>query len=133
MRTLEEAPESETDSGSASLSGNSEKGKGGGEEVEPLTEAERDIYEVGLVGIRNDIHDQIDAAAFEAYGWPADLCGEEILERLVALNHERAEEEARRVPALPPVGRDEPPPTPPEAGPTSRRRRSRVRRRFRSG
>ena len=29
----------------------------------------------------------------EAYGWPADLGDEEILERLVALNHERATEE----------------------------------------
>lgn len=30
---------------------------------------------------------------FDAYGWPHDLTDEEILERLVALNHERAEEE----------------------------------------
>ena len=29
----------------------------------------------------------------EAYGWPADLADEEILERLVAFNHERAAEE----------------------------------------
>ena len=33
------------------------------------------------------------SAVFEAYGWSDDLSGEEILERLVALNHERAEEE----------------------------------------
>lgn len=32
---------------------------------------------------------------FEAYGWPADLTEEDILEKLVALNHERAAEEAR--------------------------------------
>ena len=31
----------------------------------------------------------------EAYGWPADLADEEILARLVALNHQRAEEERR--------------------------------------
>jgi hypothetical protein len=31
---------------------------------------------------------------FQAYGWPADLTDEEILERLVALNAERAKEEA---------------------------------------
>ena len=31
----------------------------------------------------------------EAYGWPANLTDEEILERLVALNAERAAEEAR--------------------------------------
>ena len=30
---------------------------------------------------------------FDAYGWPSDLTGEQILERLVALNAERAEEE----------------------------------------
>lgn len=32
---------------------------------------------------------------FSAYGWPADLSDEQILERLVALNKERAEEELR--------------------------------------
>ncbi len=31
----------------------------------------------------------------DAYGWPVTLSDEEILERLVALNHERAEEERR--------------------------------------
>ena len=31
----------------------------------------------------------------DAYGWPVDLADEEILERLVALNRERAEEERR--------------------------------------
>ncbi len=37
----------------------------------------------------------IDAAVFEAYGWPVTLTDEEILERLVALNAERAAEEER--------------------------------------
>jgi hypothetical protein len=32
---------------------------------------------------------------FDAYGWPPNLTDEEILERLVALNAERAEEERR--------------------------------------
>ncbi|WP_417482291.1 hypothetical protein [Maricaulis sp.] len=59
----------------------------------PLTQAERDIYEAGLVGVLRSIHDEIDAAVFEAYGWPSDLGEEEILERLVALNLERHEEE----------------------------------------
>ncbi|TRO96913.1 class I SAM-dependent DNA methyltransferase [Glycocaulis profundi] len=63
----------------------------------PLTDAERDIYDAGLVGVLKDIHDQIDAAVAEAYGWPADLEEEEILSRLVALNHERAAEEARGI------------------------------------
>jgi len=37
-------------------------------------------------------HKQLDAAVFAAYGWPADLSleGEQILERLLALNLERA-------------------------------------------
>ena len=35
-------------------------------------------------------HKKLDAAVFAAYGWPADLSDEEILERLLALNLERA-------------------------------------------
>ncbi|MEQ9490662.1 MAG: class I SAM-dependent DNA methyltransferase [Alphaproteobacteria bacterium] len=58
-----------------------------------LTDAERDIYEAGLIGVLKQLHDDIDAATAEAYGWPADLSDEEILERLVALNRERAAEE----------------------------------------
>ena len=34
---------------------------------------------------------------FEAYGWPSTLTDEEILEKLVALNAERAAEEARGI------------------------------------
>jgi hypothetical protein len=62
---------------------------------EPLTEKEREINEQGLVSVLKQIHDDLDAAVFEAYGWPSTLSDEEILERLVALNHERAEEEKR--------------------------------------
>ncbi len=41
------------------------------------------------------LHEQIDAAVADAYGWPADLAPAEIVARLVALNAERkAEEEA---------------------------------------
>ena len=61
----------------------------------PLTEAEKDIYQAGLVGTLKSIHEDIDAAVFEAYGWPDDLDDEAILERLVALNLERHEEEKR--------------------------------------
>lgn len=53
------------------------------------------IYDQGLVGILRDLHDKIDAAVAEAYGWPVDLSDEDILFNLVALNKERAEEEAR--------------------------------------
>ena len=84
-------------------------------EVPALTPKERDIHEAGLVSVLKEIHDDIDRAAFEAYGW-ADLAPalvgrpgatmpsphktpeqeeaeEELLARLVALNREWAEEE----------------------------------------
>ena len=56
---------------------------------------DREIYDQGLIGILRDLHDQIDVAVAEAYGWPADLSEDDILLGLVALNKERAEEEAR--------------------------------------
>jgi hypothetical protein len=60
---------------------------------EPLNAKEKVIHEQGLVSILQQIHDDLDAALFDAYGWPHDLTDEQILERLVALNAERAEEE----------------------------------------
>jgi hypothetical protein len=35
-------------------------------------------------------YDDLDAAVLDAYGWRHDLTNEQILERLVALNAERA-------------------------------------------
>ena len=55
---------------------------------------EEDVKDRGRVLILKDLHDQIDRAAADAYGWPHDLSDEHILERLVALNSERAAEEA---------------------------------------
>jgi hypothetical protein len=40
-------------------------------------------------------HKKLDAAVAAAYGWPADLSDEQILERLLALNLQRAAEEAK--------------------------------------
>jgi hypothetical protein len=40
-------------------------------------------------------HKKLDAAVAAAYGWPADLSDEQLLERLLALNLERAEAEAK--------------------------------------
>ena len=40
-------------------------------------------------------HKKLDAAVASAYGWPADLSDEQILEKLLALNLERAAEEAK--------------------------------------
>lgn len=39
-------------------------------------------------------HKKLDAAVAGAYGWPADLTDDQILERLLKLNHERAAEES---------------------------------------
>lgn len=64
---------------------------------EALTEKEKVIHEQGLVSVLKQIHDDLDAAVFDAYGWPHDLTDEQILERLVALNAERAEEERRGI------------------------------------
>ena len=58
-----------------------------------LTDKEKNIHEYGLISILRKLHDELDAAVADAYGWPADLPDEEILARLVALNAERAEEE----------------------------------------
>jgi hypothetical protein len=83
----------------------------------PLNQKEKDIHEAGLVSVLKSIHDDIDRATFEAYGWQdlgARLIGrpgatmpsphksedqeqaeEELLTRLVALNLERQEEEKK--------------------------------------
>jgi hypothetical protein len=67
--------------------------QGGGEPL-ALTPDEERIKEQGLVLILKELHERLDRLVFQAYGWPADLTDEEILERLVALNAERAKEEA---------------------------------------
>lgn len=86
-------------------------------DVDPLSDKEKDIYEAGLIAILKDLHDEIDRAVFEAYGWEdlilalvgkpgattpsphktaeQEAAEEELLSRLVALNQERAAEEAR--------------------------------------
>ncbi|WP_343406097.1 hypothetical protein [Candidatus Amarolinea dominans] len=53
---------------------------------EALTAKDKIIHAQGLVSILRQLHDDLDAAVAEAYGWPADLPDEEILTRLVALN-----------------------------------------------
>lgn len=62
---------------------------------EALTIKERAIHEIAACGVLKDIHDELDAAVAEAYGWPWPMSTEEILERLVALHDERVEEEKR--------------------------------------
>ena len=59
-----------------------------------LTDKERAIHDHGLVGILRQLHDDLDAAVADAYGWPVDLPDDAVLTRLVALNRQRADEEA---------------------------------------
>lgn len=59
-----------------------------------LNAKDEDVKDRGRVLILKDLHDQIDRATADAYGWPHDLTDEQILEHLVALNAERAKEEA---------------------------------------
>lgn len=61
---------------------------------EPLSNKEQRIHDEGLVSVLRQLHDDLDVAVFDAYGWPQSLTDGEILERLVALNAERAKEEA---------------------------------------
>ncbi len=60
-----------------------------------LDEDDERIKNEGLILILKELHEKLDALVFEAYGWPTTLSDEQILEKLVALNHERAEEEKR--------------------------------------
>jgi hypothetical protein len=66
-----------------------------GVKPDDLDDKQRRIFDDGLVLILKELHDRLDVAVAEAYGWPADLSDEEILGRLVALNKERAAEEKR--------------------------------------
>ena len=76
----------------------------------PLSPKEKTLHEHGLVAVLRSLHDELDAAVLDAYGW-ADLrpaladhrpaaaearaaAVETLLERLVALNAKRAAEEA---------------------------------------
>ena len=83
---------------------------------EVLTDKERVIHEQGIISVLRELHDDLDRAVFAAYGWEdlaAKLVGlpgatmpladkpeaqveaeEELLHRLVALNLQRAAEEA---------------------------------------
>ncbi|MBB3946114.1 SAM-dependent methyltransferase [Rhizobium skierniewicense] len=66
-----------------------------GARPDELNEKERRIFDDGLVLIIKELHERLDAAVADAYGWPVDLAEEEVLARLVALNKERAKEEKR--------------------------------------
>jgi hypothetical protein len=56
---------------------------------------ENTIHEQGLVSVLLQLHDDLDRAVANAYTWPPNLPEEDILQRLVDLNHQRAQEEAQ--------------------------------------
>jgi hypothetical protein len=60
-----------------------------------LDDKERAFHDRALIGVLATIHDDLDAAVADAYGWPVDLPDDEILARLVSLNAVRAAEEAQ--------------------------------------
>jgi hypothetical protein len=62
-------------------------------EGDPLDDRDREVNEQGLVSVLRQLHDDLDTAVFDAYGWPSTLTNEELLYRIVRLNGERAEEE----------------------------------------
>lgn len=86
-------------------------------DVDPLNDKERAIYDAGLIAVLKELHDDIDRATFEAYGWQdlgerlvggpgattpsphksadQEAAEEDLLSRLVALNLERQAEEKR--------------------------------------
>lgn len=66
-----------------------------GAKPDELNDRERRIFDDGLVLILKELHEKLDIAVADAYGWPVDLPEEEVLSRLVALNKERAKEEKR--------------------------------------
>ena len=64
---------------------------------EALTARDAALHEAGLVGVLKSLHDELDTAVLQAYGWadlklPTDT--DELLVRLVTLNAQRAAEEA---------------------------------------
>lgn len=60
---------------------------------EDLSVKDQAIHKQGLCSVLKDLHDRLDAAVADAYGWPVDLPDDELLTRLVVLNHQRAAEE----------------------------------------
>ena len=50
----------------------------------------KDIITLDGIDELDSIHRELDQAVLDAYGWPHDLAEEQILERLLALNLQRA-------------------------------------------
>jgi hypothetical protein len=91
--TSSRASATSSNTASTDVEGRDKPGHNGGETS--LTPAEEEIRDKGLILILKELHEKLDRLVFQAYGWPETLGDEEILEKLVALNHERAAEERR--------------------------------------
>jgi hypothetical protein len=64
---------------------------------EELTTKDQAIHDAALVSTLKQLHDDLDAAVADAYGWPWPMTDMEILEHVVALNAARAAEETAGV------------------------------------
>jgi hypothetical protein len=62
---------------------------------EALTTKDKALHDAALVSTLKQLHDDLDAAVADAYGWPWPLPDAEILEKVVALNTQRTAEEAK--------------------------------------
>ncbi len=60
---------------------------------EPLDDKDKAFNQKALVSTLKQIHDELDTAVFASYGWEPTLTDDQILENLVTLNAQRAEEE----------------------------------------
>ena len=69
---------------------------------QPLDAISQIIHDHGLVSMLRDLHDDLDRAVAEGYGWPSDLSTEDILFRLVELNVGRTAEERSGLVRWPP-------------------------------
>lgn len=61
---------------------------------EALAPQERDIHDAGQVSILRALHERLDAAVADAYGWSRDMADADVIAALVALNKVRVAEEA---------------------------------------
>lgn len=69
--------------------------RGEGTPPPQLTEKDKAIHDAALVSTLKQLHDDLDKAVADAYGWAWPLTDAEILEKVVALNAARAAEEAQ--------------------------------------
>ncbi|MEO6994084.1 MAG: DNA methyltransferase [Lacunisphaera sp.] len=60
-----------------------------------LSDKDKIVHAGALISTLKQLHDELDVAVADAYGWPWPLTDAEILERVVALNTARAAEEAK--------------------------------------